>query len=130
MEKGELKKRANAYNLIPEITFLASADNDEWTNIEVVTLKQVARDKASKAAWEDPTVTTIEEIDQKVEELLRVQFNVAQEFVEIKKDKIIIGIDCDLVDDQVTDTAIMMLIELESFEPGTTHFFGEQVYLK
>lgn len=131
MSRGELKKRAGVGTLLPELTFLAAADggNEDWTDIEIVTLKQHAKDQAMKSAWKHPKVKTTIDADNKIQQLLQDQFRTSREFVEVQKEKILIGVNCEVVDDNVTDRALMMLIEMDDFTPGNTRLFGDQVQL-
>ena len=118
-KRGELKKRREAYKLFPELAILASSEKEQWTEVEIITLKQYAKDLAFQKAWDDnPQAASLEYIEEQANQHLNNEFNNLTEFVEIQEKKIIVGISADKVDDFAVDKAYMFLLEIEDFSPG------------
>jgi len=126
-KSGELKKRAVGNDTISDMIILgASEDEEEWSPIEVVTLKQHARDQATTIAWNDLSVTPTT-ADARIDTIARAQFHTLQEFVQVLDDKILIGVNCDTVDDNAIDKAMLMLIDVPDFTAGTYLTFGDKI---
>lgn len=130
MERGTLASRANAFRRATNATLLGSLEGEEFTDVEVVTLKQYARDCAHQEIMESSTcILSYEDLQVKVEELLEQKYKSAKEFISIEDGKIIVGLNVDKVDNRATDMAMMKLIELEDFTPGTFLTFGDPINL-
>lgn len=130
MERGTLKKRADAFKRLTNSILLGSLENEELTDVEVVTLKQYARDCAYKEALGTPeNIASYEDLRIEVETLLETQFKEAHEFVSIEPDRILIGVDAEKVDDRTIDKALLLLVELENFDVGSYHVFGDPIKL-
>ena len=130
MERGTLASRANAFRKITNATLLGSLENEEFTDVEVVTLKQYARDCAHREIMESNVcVLSYEDLEVKVEDLLEQKYTSAKEFISIEESKIVVGINADKVDQRITDKALLMLVEIEDFTPGTFLTFGDPIDL-
>ena len=91
-KRGELKKRREAYKLFPELAFLASSEKEQWTEVEIITLKQYAKDLAFQKAWDDnPQAVSLEFIEEQANQHLNNEFNNLTEFVEIQEKKIMMA---------------------------------------
>lgn len=124
---GTLKKRAEAYKKINNSILLGSLENEDLTDVEVVTLHQYARDCAYKRVLESRAVSSYEDIQIQIEDLLATSFGEAKEFISVEKERITIGVDAERVDDRAVDKALLLLIELEDFSVGSHHTFGETI---
>lgn len=128
--RGKLKRRANAYKRLTNSILLGSLEHEKLTNVHVVTLKQYAKDCATKDALADPdNISSYEALAVAVETLLETQYKEAHEFISIEEDRIIVGIDAFVIDDRAADKALLLLVELETFEPGSYHIIGDPVKL-
>lgn len=123
VQRGELKKRANAHRILSDITFLAASETEEWASIEVVTLKQHAKDIATSLAWEQLPSSSLNEIEDLVQTLIQKNNYAPKEFVQVLRDKILIGVNDDVVNDDTIDKALLLLIEMDSFEVGQIKTF-------
>lgn len=122
LKKGELKKKAHLYETIPNMLLLAASDDNDWSQIEIVTLKQHAIDQANEEAWRH-TPLTLKKTENLANSLVKT-FSKTKEFVLVREDDILVGVDSDAVDDAAVDKALLMLIEMDSFEIGTCKFFN------
>ena len=130
MERGTLLHRANAHNRIINATLLGSLEGEEFKDVEVVTLTQYAKDCAYREVLDAPEYAmSYEDIETQVEGLLETKYNTAKEFILIESGKIMVGINAERVDQRTMDKAMMLLIELEEFNPGDHHTFGEPITL-
>ncbi len=83
---------------LPDITFLAEALNDPFTDIRIVTLRSHVETKIQHdARWLNKIVPTIE----------------AKQFVRVEPNRIVIAIDTDKVDEQAIDDALLLLMEAD-----------------
>lgn len=115
---SELQRKSQLYDILPNLIFLAASNKSElWTDIEVVTLKQHAKDQATLKA-SDSDYKTLEELDALIDNLYNEEFKNTKEFIEVNADKIVVGLNCDQIDDTSIDKAILKLSELKSFEVG------------
>ena len=95
-----------------------------WQDIEVITLKQTAIDKAT-----DYVLSHVEIISN-VPALIRDQLNTAEakicrEYINIDTDKITIGLHQDAIDDRSVDIALSKILSLGTLTPGI-HYFGPE----
>lgn len=127
---GTLKKRADAYKKINNTIILGSLENEDLTDVEVVTLSQYARDCAYKQVMETCDVQSYEDIQIQIENLLGTSFNEAQEFISVDNERVTVGIDAERVDDKTVDKAMLLLIEVEDFSQGSYYTFGEPITIK
>ncbi len=128
---GTLKKKADAYKTLSSSILLGSLENEELTNIEILTLSQHARDCAHQAAMENyHELDTYEDLNLEVQSLLENQFNKASEFISIEEERIVIGVNAESVDDRAVDRAMLMLVDLEHFEMGSYHIMGDPIKLQ
>ena len=131
MKRGTLEKRANALGRATNATLLGSLEGEDFRDVEVVTLKQYAKDCAHREVMDNnQCILSYEDLEVKVDELAERKYNVAKEFISIEEDKILVGLNVEVVDNQAVDTAMVMLVELEEFEAGSFLTFGEPITLK
>jgi hypothetical protein len=125
-----LQTLAQIQQRLVDITLLGASDKNEvWTNMEVITLFQHAKDQAQDIVWDTITPHSISTLNQQIHDLIKTRFNIQQEFVEIQQDKILVGINCGVVDDDVIDKAYYYACNLISFNVGTKQFFGKKIKL-
>ena len=129
MPMGTLQKRAAAYKKITNSVLLGSLENEKFTDVEIVTLSQYARDTAYKDVMEyaQNAAYSYEELQVLVENLLTNTYNEAREFISIEEERIVIGVDMDKVDDRAVDKALLLLVEVEDFSTGSHYVFGDTV---
>lgn len=128
-KKGELKQRARKQEMINDMILLGASEDKEWSNIEVVTLKQYMRDQAIDWMWENKWPTNLHDTDDIITSLIKERYNSSYEFVKVLEDRILVGVDCSDINDKAVDKALLMLVEMPSFEVGTYVTFGEKVTL-
>ena len=130
MKRGTLKKNADSYKKLSNSILLGHLENEPFTDVEVVTLTQYARDCAFREVMDDPTdASSYEDLLIEVENLLDTKFKEAHEFISIEDERIVIGVDVEKVDERAVDKALLLLVELETFEAGAFHVFGEPITL-
>lgn len=114
---------------------LGESSNSPQTDIEIITLSQVMYEEASLEAWQDIVdefeTNEPDEIDRYVDELadrlLHEKYAYAKEFIEITENRIRVGLNAERIGNREVDRACIMLLEVESFTPGTYLEFGEKV---
>ena len=83
---------------LPNITFLAEALDDPFTDIRIVTLRSWVDTKVQHdALWLNKIEPTFE----------------AKQFIRVDPNEIVIAIDADKVDDQAISDALLMLMETD-----------------
>lgn len=106
-------------------SILTPLSNDtNWQDVEVITLKQSAIDKATDQVLDD--VVTMSNIDaQLANELSTAEYRINREYVDITEDKITIAVMADKVTDRVVDKAMDMLMAIVEYTPGV-HYSGPE----
>ena len=131
MQKGTLRRRANQKNLLANLTLLAEAEQEEFADVQVITLKQHVKDQALEAALDDigrhQLVGEIQQMHDRVNFWLKTKYTSAKEFVLIEQDAIRIGVDRSEVNDHAIDYALSLLLQVKSFNPGERYEFGDEV---
>jgi hypothetical protein len=131
MTKGTLKARAHQKNLLTNLTLLAEAEQEEFADVHVVTLKQHVKDLALEEALDDfgrhQLVGQIQDMHDRVNFLLETKYTSAKEYVLIEQDAVRIGVNKSEIDDHAIDYALSLLIQVESFNPGEKYEFGDEV---
>ena len=101
---------------------------EEWgeiKDIEIITLKQHLLDLAADHAW---TLTSnFDEIDSIAETLVRTKYTHAKEFVAIRDDKFIIGINASIINKQSIKYAFDLLANIEQLKTNKIVEFGELI---
>ena len=120
--RGDLKRKADQQDILQELVF--GADTTSLCDIEVVTLKQHLRDKATNAAWDDASVNLLT-VEQVIRDKLQHEYSYSKEFVDITPNKIKIGVDADSVTDNVVDRALALLIQVDDITQESMTEFGE-----
>jgi len=96
----------------------------DWHDIEVVTLRQAAIDKATDYVLD--RIVTITDVDAQIaNELSTAEYQISREHVSVSADKITIAIKCDKVTDHVMNKAMEMLMAIKQYTPGI-HYFGPE----
>jgi len=102
------------------------SEEQPWTSVEVITLKQSIIDKATDYVLSNVHVITDVKA-QVTNELQTAEYKIGREFVDITDDNITIAMDCDLVDDTIIDQAITRLMNMDRIRPGLTFFGAERI---
>lgn len=101
---------------------------DEWgeiRDIEIITLKQYLYEKASEDAWR--LTNDVDEVDIIIDLLLTSKHSYSKEFVAIKNDKFIIGVDALVVDRKSIKHAFDLLSQIENLRDLGKVEFGETI---
>lgn len=125
--KGELSRKVTNYNwdstlLLEDYQY----PSQPLTEIQVVTLQQHLYDQAANYAFD---TVDFDHVDSYIEQLLQTNFSSAKEFVHVQTNRILIGVNAVKITDYMVDYAKTLLIQLESFEPGSKQFFGDEVII-
>jgi len=103
---------------------LASAYADEdWADIEVITLKQSAKDRAVEELAGQVFYSLDFSAEDQINVLARAYMVDAYEFVRFDEDKITIAVDREVVNDEAVNHALHLLMQMDNFESGTTTHF-------
>jgi hypothetical protein len=125
-QPGAIKRQARKMDNLTRAVMLASVDlTQQWVNTEIVTLRQRAMDLAI-----DQTCTIssdLEYVQQMSVELANTRYKMQREFVTITSTEITIGINCDVIDDSVTQSAISRLLDIADLSLECTYYFGDSV---
>jgi hypothetical protein len=128
--KNNLLKHANVFKKFPDIIFEADSSNDIFEPVEVITLQQYYKDKAYEEAWDHITFDPKNNLELKVEEMANKicaqKFAQKKEFVEIYKERVIIGINAEKITDLEITKAMAYLVSIDDFTPGEIYEFGEE----
>lgn len=131
MTKGQLKTLANQKNILAELTIFAEAEQEEFTNVEIITLTQHVKDLAiEQASMELEDIMfhgKPDAINERVNFLIKTEYTSAKEYVLITADSIQIAVNTTLIDDSAIDYALSLLLQVESIQPGEKYEFGERV---
>lgn len=130
MKRGTLADRANAHNRFTNATLLGSLEGEDFRDVEIVTLKQYARDCAHREILDtNMVVLSYEDLEIKVQDLVEREYNMGKEFISIEDERILVGLNVDKVDNHAVDKATLMLVEIEEFTSGTFLTFGDPIKL-
>ena len=130
MSKGELKTLANQKNLLADLTLFAEREQEAFSDVEIITLKQHLRDLASEQACREMDASLINcltTVIARVDDLVQTEYTSAKEFIVITQDSIQIGVNKSIIDDNAIDYALSLLLQIETFNPGDKHEFGKRV---
>jgi len=131
MPRGTLRRLANQKNLLANLTLLAESEQEEFADVQVITLKQHVKELALEQALDDfarhGLIVKPEEMYERVNFLLETEYTSAKEFVLVEEDAIRIGVDRPEVNDAAIDYALGLLIQIENFDPGEKREFGDKV---
>lgn len=105
-----------------------SNDEEPFVDIKIVTLKAHLSSMAIDRALEGGA--TLKNINEKVDVILSTELSSAKEFIEVTPNEIRIGINCDLIDQDVITDVWELLSRQEDLSPGTRIELGQlvQVY--
>lgn len=125
MTETDLMEHMDTYEHFDDLVFMAESEEDEkFEDVRIFTLKQYMREKAYDEAWaQTDDVNMIEELANK---FFEDHYNKKKEFVEIKHDHVVIGLDADVIDDNAVNKAILYLASIDDFTPGEVYEFGEE----
>lgn len=122
-QRGELRKRARQKNLLTDAIQLA--DNDDFADVQVITLSQHAKERAFERAWKECAFPG--DVEDYAQHLLETEYTHAKEFVDVSLSGIQVGINVSEIDDHAIDKAIVLLAEAPSLTETKYYEFGEQV---
>lgn len=130
MKKGTLADRANAHNRFTNATLLGSLEGEDFRDVEVVTLKQYARDCAHREILDtNSVILSYEDLEIKVQDLVEREYSTGKEFILIEDERILVGLNVDKIDQRAVDRATTMLVEIDDFTSGKFLVFGEPITL-
>ncbi len=104
------------------------ADEEPFVDIKIVTLKahleSLAVDKALERGAD------LSNISDKVSAILKDELTTAKEFIEVRPNEICVGINCDVIDENVIADVWELLSRQPDLSPGTKIELGQlvQVY--
>lgn len=122
-KRGDLFNKVQQYNWDTDLSFIA--DERDFRDVQVVTLQQYLYDLAAERAASDKV--DLHQFESYIDYLLQTQYHSAYEFVAVYTNKIVVGVNANKVDDRTIDYAKTLLIQLDSFEPGTKQRFGRRI---
>lgn len=130
MTANDLLEHAEVFEHIPNIVFGAEAEDEEFENVQVITLQQYYMDKCYEQAWDHVDSGSVEDLEQELTEdaeiICGLNFANGREFVEIHRNHVIIGINAKTITDQEINKALAYLVSVDDFTPGERYEFGEE----
>lgn len=128
--KGELRRRKEISNLWNNGELTLEVSDEPSVEIRIVTLKAHLSSLAVDRALDRGASLT--NIADKVREILSTELDSAKEFIEVTPECIRVGINCDLIDDDVIANVWELLGQQDDLSPGTKIELGQlvQVYEK
>lgn len=106
----------------PDLVFLAEAEREDFSDIQIVTLYshcvELAEEVLQKQGCWKPNVLENQKYLQSV--LPQIE---CQEFVRVLNDRVVVGVDVDTIDDNAVTRALSLLVQVEKFEVGRTYEF-------
>jgi len=127
---GELKQRAQHQNLLTNAVF--AAENDDFVDVQIITLQQYLSELAYTEAWQHSDVIdgNMSALQQRADDLMRTKYAHAKEFVQVDDNRIVVGVATDIVDDSTVDYVVDLLSEVQEFKAGVRTEIGDliQVY--
>ena len=133
MTRGTLLKLAREKNLLVNNT--DDPQQGPHTDVKIVTLHEHAHNLAVREAIETrnqdnpPDLNLIGATDE-VEELLDTKYNTMFEFVAIKEDHILIGVDHITIDKKAVNYGLSLLLLMPNLSMGQYCTFGDEVLLR
>ena len=112
-------------NQLPDAVLLADAEQEEFVDLEIITLNAYLKELAYDHAYHVAIDPDMSKVEAHANELLEYGIITAKEFVEVQKKKIRVAIDVEIVDDRAMDEAVLRLMELDEFTIGKRLEFGE-----
>ena len=122
VERGALRKRALQKKML---SHALESDDSKRTNVEIMTLRQYARELAYDKAW--GMIKEANQLRPVATSLLATRFKYAQEHVDIEQDKIRVVVDAPIVNDDAIDKAIVLLTQVPEIKPGNKYVFGDKI---
>lgn len=94
--------------------------------IEIYTLKQWLKEQAYDYAWSK--INKLSELDTIAQEALRTTFSSSPEFIKILPQKVIVGINIDQIDNELSNI-ISQMIDAIDINPTLekSYFFGDTI---
>jgi len=132
MLKGTLKKIADQKNLLADLTIFAESEQESFSEVQIITLKQHLKELALEKALNDfdergKPGNAYRELHEHVNNLRVTEYSSAKEYVLITQDSIQIGVNKSTIDDDAIDYALSLLLRIETFNPGEKYEFGKRV---
>lgn len=128
MSRGTLRRLARQKNLLADLTIFAESEQEEFSDVQVITLNQYVKELGLEQALDEfNRHDSVDELNNRVNFLVETEYTSAKEFVSIEKEVIRIGVDKSEIDDAAIDYALSLLIQVESFSPGQRFEFGKKV---
>ncbi len=130
MSKGQLKTLANQKNLLADLTLFAESEQETFSEVQIITLKQHLKDLAMEQAADEMDCSPIScgtILINRYDELVETKYTSAKEYVLITADSITIAVNTTLIDDSAIDYALSLLLQVETIQPGEKYEFGDKV---
>lgn len=131
MSRGTLRRLARQKNLLTDLTLFAESEQEDFSEVQVITLDQYVKELALEHALNDfgrhQLIVDVDEVHDRVNFLVETEYTSAKEFVSIEEEAIRIGVDRSEIDDAAIDYALSLLIQVENFSPGQRSEFGKKV---
>ena len=104
-----------------------SEGDEPFIEIQIVTLKSYLSSMAIDRAIERGA--DLSTLGERVENILRTELNSTKEFIEVTPEHIRVGINCDLIDDEVIANVWELLSRQIDLSPGTKIELGQLVHV-
>lgn len=126
MKENNIRHRAHQHAKLTNAILSPLSEEHDWQDIEVVTLKQAALDRALDHVL-DRVVVVTDVNAQLAYKLSTAEYKINREFISISPSKITIAILCDVITDRVMNIAMDMLMAMQSFKPGVYYSGPEHI---
>lgn len=131
MSRGTLRRLARQKNLLTDLTIFAESEQEEFSDVQIITLNQYVKELALDHALRDFAdimfTGKADAVNDRVNFLVETEYTSAKEFVSIEQEAIRIGVNRSEIDNAAIDYALSLLIQVENFSPGQRSEFGKKV---
>ena len=130
MSRGQLQTLANQKNLLTELTLFAEAEQETFSEVQIITLKQHLKDLATEQAVDEMNASCVNcftTMINRSDDLVQTKYTSAKEYVLITEDSIEIAVNTTIIDDDAIDYALSLLLQVETIQPGEKYEFGDKV---
>ncbi len=125
--KGELRRRARQKNILNDL--IKNAGSDVLVDVEIITLKSWGTEQAIMQVMGNSK--TISGVQNAAHRLLQRQPLVTKEFVKVIKDRIIVGLNTDEIDDRAVYRAVFLMTQVEDLkQENKLYEFGEEITIE
>lgn len=119
-------------NLLADITIFAELEQEEFSEVQIITLSQHLKELALEQALKDfdrlqKPGNAYRELHEHVNILRETKYTSAKEFVLVTQDSVQVAINKPTIDDDAIDYALSLLLQVSTFNPGDKYEFGKEV---